>query len=350
MGGVRIREGLSRKIANMGFLSALLVVVIHLEKVPADVGTLSWGCGYFFRNILAIVAVPYFFACSGFFVARHVDEPGWWLRAVVQRLRTLGVPFFFWCLVPFLLFTFIWPVDADGGECGRILMRVSSITAAFGLNIFTVPEACRALWFLRALFLLVLVSPCIVWAIGRFGWWTLAAFFLAYLGLNPGIVDEQGFWLSSHWQFFWKFGFSVEGMFYFAAGMFFWRHPLHVSCRRGLVLGAIGLAVGVVGMFVRGAGGTDFGYFRALSIPFVLTCLWTLVPEKPWPKRMVANSFAVYLMHPMLVRAINASGILPSVAGVAFVEWCAAVASALLCAEILRRFAPRFAGLVFGGR
>lgn len=72
-----ISSDVSRKIANMGLVCALLVVVIHLENVPQDVGSLSWAVHYFLRYILAVAAVPYFFLVSGYFLAAHANERGW---------------------------------------------------------------------------------------------------------------------------------------------------------------------------------------------------------------------------------------------------------------------------------
>ena len=55
----------SAKIANMGFVCAVLVVGIHLADAPQDVSMPSWLAYAFIRQILATVAVPYFFLVSG---------------------------------------------------------------------------------------------------------------------------------------------------------------------------------------------------------------------------------------------------------------------------------------------
>ena len=101
----RISPETSCRIANLGFVCTLLVIVIHIRNVPQEVGSLPWIAHFVVRNVFASVAVPFFFIVSGCFLGRHVGEPGWWRRALVQRMRTLGIPWFVWCLVPFLVFS-----------------------------------------------------------------------------------------------------------------------------------------------------------------------------------------------------------------------------------------------------
>ena len=71
----RISPETSCRIANLGFVCTLLVIVIHIRNVPQEVGSLPWLTHFVVRNVFASVAVPFFFIVSGCFLGRHVGEP-----------------------------------------------------------------------------------------------------------------------------------------------------------------------------------------------------------------------------------------------------------------------------------
>ena len=340
----------SRKVANMAFLCALLVVAIHLENVPKDVGSAAWIVHYFVRYVLAVAAVPYFFLASGYFLARHVDEPGWWGRAIAKRLRTLGIPYLVWCLVPIVVFTVCWPGYSSGGECWLVKPEPSSLAAAFGLNLFTLPEANRPLWYVRGLMLQVLVSPALAWLLRKGRHWTMLALLAVYWTVNTWSLNSPDWWISVRWRMVWIFGFPIEGLFYFSAGMFLSRHPAGVGGRAALWLGLAGIVVGLFGMALEMKGVHAYGYPVLVSIPFVMLLLWRLTPSARWPTAIVGSSFAVYVMHPVVIRAMNVSGCLPSGAFCIVAEYVLAVAVSLLLAIVMHRALPRVSSVVFGGR
>lgn len=334
----------------MGLVCALLVVVIHLENVPQDIGSFAWSVHYFLRYVLAVAAVPYFFLASGYFLALRTNEPGWWGRAVVKRLLTLGVPYLVWCLVPIILFTLCWPGYESGGECWRILPKASAIRAAFGLNIFTAPEANRPLWYLRALMMLVLVSPLLVWAVRRGRHWTLLALLALYWSVNTWSLDAPVWWISVRWRIVWIFGFSLEGLFYFCVGLFLAFRPICLGERVLLAGGLVGLAVGLLGMVFEMKGFYAYGYPILLSIPFVLMLLWRLTSSARWPTVLVDSSFAVYVVHPIVLRVLNAADVLPVTPWRFVPELLVAAPVAFLVTFALHKVLPRVASVVFGGR
>ena len=346
----RLDGDLSRKIANMGFVCAMLVVVIHLENVPKETGSLAWVVHYFIRYILAVVAVPYFFLVSGYFLSLRIGEPGWWSRAVSKRLRTLGIPYIVWCIVPIVAFTLCCPGYVSGGECWLVKPNFGSIAAAFGLNMLTLPEANRPLWYVRALMLLVLVSPVLAWLLRKGRQWALLALLILYWSVNTWSLSSPEWWISVRWRIVWIFGFSLEGLFYFSVGMFIAHHPVRLDGRAAVGLGLAGVAVGVVGMLLEINGVHAYGYPVLMSIPLVMMLLWRFVPSSQWPAALVGSSFAVYVMHPIVIRAINVSGALPSGPFSIVVEGFAAAAISLLLAVALHKAAPRIASYAFGGR
>lgn len=346
----KVSPELSHRIANLGFLCTLLVVSIHLRNVPVQVGSMPWVLHHVVRYCLAIVAVPYFFIVSGYFLSRHVGEPGWWRRAVVQRLRTIGIPFFAWCLIPLLLFSVFWTAGDPGGECSRVTFRASSVAAALGLNLFTSPEANRPLWYLRALMMLTVISPVLAWTLRKSRGWALILFACVWWSLNPGSLEFTGFWLNLRWQIFFVFGFTVEGLVFFSLGLFLGQRSFHLRRRSGLTLGAVGLVIGLVGLALRMNGIQGWSYCAMASILPVLGGLWVLTPQKAGPGWLIGSAFSVYVVHSIMIRTVNVLGIVPKGTFAGVLEWTIVVVLSFLVAIVLHKGLPRISEVVFGGR
>ena len=89
----------------------------------------------------------------------------------------------------------------------------------------------------------------------------------------------------------------------------------------------------------------------------LMAAVWNISKTIRLPKICVGNSFSLYLMHGIflvltMIMTI-AIGIRDQVDGsivIAFVRWAVAVCLSLLLAECLRRYYPRVASVLFGGR
>lgn len=300
--------------------------------------------------MLAIAAVPFFFLLSGYFLAAHVEEPGWWGRAMLKRLRTLGVPFLVWSAIPLLVFSVFWTSCDSTGLCPRIAFKASSLAAAFGLHFLTLPEANRPLWFVRALLLLVLVSPILVLLVRRGGRIALLLLLAVYWGVNPWSLDAPAWWLGMTGRVFGTFVFSVEGLFYFSLGLYLRAHPVALPRPRAVALGLVGLFVGGVGLVMAARGIPDYGYTKLLAIPFVLCLFWGVVPDWRLPSVLAGSTFAFYVMHPLFVRILNAAHVLPQGDWTFVLEGTVVATSVLLLAAALHRFFPRLSNILFGGR
>ena len=157
-----ITKQLSTRFANMAILCAMMVVAIHVLKRPQPFGTSAWWVRQVFGEGICRIAVPFFFFASGYFVANHFNESGWWRREVIKRLKSLMAPYLFWAIIGFLLVGFMLMTRnimmdkplLDG------VFSPSRIVSAMGLNPFHVPEL-RQLWYLRVLFIFTLLSPLI---------------------------------------------------------------------------------------------------------------------------------------------------------------------------------------------
>lgn len=78
----------SNKIKNLSFLCSLAVVAIHCGW---DEDSLMKS---FFCEGVARIAVPFFFVVSGYFLARHIGEDGWYKQELRKRVASLLIPYF----------------------------------------------------------------------------------------------------------------------------------------------------------------------------------------------------------------------------------------------------------------
>ena len=94
-----------------------------------------------------IAGVGFFFFVSGYFLMKRFEPDKlliWWRDAVSRRLSSIIVPYFVWCVMGLLLFK---------GEVD--LLKMLGITSVY-------PTLNSPLWYLKFLFVFVLLSPVVV--------------------------------------------------------------------------------------------------------------------------------------------------------------------------------------------
>ena len=197
----------------MSIVAAIAVVVIHAGD--GGMGSfvakmmhqfLGWG--------ICTFAVPWFFFASGYFFAGHLDEAGWWSRAVKSRGRTLLIPYVIWCG---LYICFSAGLDmALNMYAGRGVMSNLSVGKllfdGFGLDVAQHPMLVP-FWYIRALLLIVLLSPVLVYALRRWRWYVPLTMIPAYI-YCCGLQDRY----AMPWFLFYS-TFSLAGWIYFSVGV-----------------------------------------------------------------------------------------------------------------------------------
>lgn len=351
-----ISSELSHKLANMSFVCACLVVMIHVPFFEEE-GTLSWWFIHFVRDGICRIAVPFFFVVAGYFLAGHMGEQGWWRDALRKRVRTLLLPYVIWTLVAFV---YLVPLIAvanvySGAALSRNLpSSLGGWFSAFGVTPFDFPWL-APLWFVRTLLAFIVISPIIL-ALGGLRCrligvvlplilWTL---FLVYVVQMTGV-----------WGFFWKWSLSVEGGAFFTLGIWLrcWRRPIRIPTCIGIILWITGGSLILGGIF-WGHGGAWWGErLRIVGYSLLLWGVWEAVPSSPWPRNLTGNTFPLFLMHAfpiwvwtMIMNNVAClSNAMTKFLGYIVSGSCIIVLT-ILCAIFLKRNMPKASARIFGGR
>lgn len=148
-----IDKYLSVKLKVISFFSMLLVVFRHAYNLGENVIVAKKECGSFFVQVfissgLTSIAVPIFFSISGYFLFFNKKQSfKEYLLMLQKRFKSLVIPYLFWSITWFLIY-FLKGHYKD--------YSVSTI-----LNDIFVNPIPLQFWFIRDLFVLVIISPLI---------------------------------------------------------------------------------------------------------------------------------------------------------------------------------------------
>ncbi|MBR1870875.1 MAG: acyltransferase family protein [Kiritimatiellae bacterium] len=353
----------------MSFICVCLVVELHLCNLPEIAGSGAW----IFRvlaNAVASAAVPSFFCISGFWLAQSLITTNrggdWWLEQVAKRAKTL--------LVPLLLGSFAYSAflaviltlgdlaysrcETGVWACFFEYARVHILCMdAYGVNPFQQP-ALHPAWYLRTLFLYVAASPLFIIPLRRYGLKALAAIFAAAIALDCALPPyEYGTPLNQ----FWIYLISPQGIAFFASGIYLAFHGTRPCGSLRFACIAAAVAIPVARLFCALHGIHIPSVFAVPMLAAVAAGVWFATPSAKWPKWMTSATFGIYLLHLFWPSTMNSdawlalmqrlvSGPARESLAIYLLNWAGAVAFALCATLLLRRFAPRTAALLFGGR
>jgi len=231
-----------------------------------------------------------------------------------------------WCLIWAMYtipITIFLNLRAGREWCSGLLVGVD-VFRYLALDITKKP-ALGPLWYLRCLFLFVVVSPILIFMIRKLGLLILLLLGYAYYAYSRGDTID-----------FLSYGFSLEGIFYFSIGLYVCMKQ--VSLNLGPKIGA---PIFVVGVVVYSIGWLE------LSIAIMLLGCWGLMPTRRMPKVLLHNTFPVYLIHMFLLVLLGNERVSPILA---IVIGFIVVALSIAIAEIMRKLFPRQSIVLWGGR
>lgn len=171
----------SDKIKILSFISILFVIYIHSPYVEASKYQIASKVQGFMADFgLAIFAVPMFFFISGLLFFKGIKSVKDCFTKIKQRVSSLLVPYIIWNLVFvgwYVAMAFTPGVSqfVNSDMIGHLSWHDPEGTLSF---LFLEPAGFH-LWFLRDLFLYMLLSPILYMAIKRTPWISLLITFLA---------------------------------------------------------------------------------------------------------------------------------------------------------------------------
>lgn len=323
----------SHRLSNISFLCACVVVLVHVPWPRETVWQQYLASGL--RNSLAELVIPLFSTIAGFLLAGRVGEPDWWRKAVLKRVRTLLIPYVVWMSVAVVLFWLCSGVRQIG-------------FANSGLNLFRQPLVVP-LWFLRALFLLVLASPLIHAGLVRWGWRLLFVEYVAAFAVT--MMLGLGYWSETEgWGCLFNNGLPLEGLLYFSLGLWLRiRRPICIGQKTALASFLLALLAVVVQVLLHHYGISCPVNVSYLVAPLFLIGIWYMTPTMAWPRFLVGTSFAIYVVHAIVLGVI---WLIPSLRRTCpfGLTVLLGIVIPIVLANLLSLFAPRVARILFGGR
>ena len=347
---------LSSKISNVSFVCACLVVFIHVSSVKMDL-RLSNFIFEWIQTEMTGVAVPLFLIISGLLLGRHINEEGWYRRAIISRVKSLVVPFFMLNLLWFPVICLIHYIGARyfGADGSNDRIHFTFYNFIYGVGL--IPwggGVVVGLWYVRALFYLVLLSPLFAWFIRR-GRLLSGVLIIVLLGL--WCLQSRIHFASASMVEAMSYTFCMRCPLFFSIGMAcaLWAPN---SLPRNSAIIFVPISAGVL-FWTKNHSFTDLSILTLVKFSttvLLAIAIWSLTPSSKWPKCFIGNSFQVFVLHGMILyllpipmkaigiwdQIINKCGLLPVFVLTVFI--------AISVAEILKRSFPRFAYVVFGGR
>lgn len=345
----QVSKEVSAKIVNMSLLGALLVISIHCGLSADDAG-LCWLTYEVFPGGYSRIAVPFFFLVSGYFLAAHINEFGWWQRETLKRVKSVMLPFLMWALIYQVLFIPL-SIYADV-RAGRPFGTNISFLNGDALRVFGLVwdqwPVSVPLWFLRSLFLFVIVSPMIVWLLRKMSKLLILVLFSCAIALQYAPDPELG-----GWSGFCQHVFSISGLMYFSFGMYARMEDIHYGSRR------VAIAAAIIGIGLLALNSVIPMIMPQLKISistFAIPCLmyatWHFMPATSIPKWLKGVSFPIYLAHSVF---LGYWGIFSKNVGIdesvaKLIAWPLSFVGCIILANLIRKMAPRAFALLFGGR
>ncbi len=146
-----IDEKLRNKIANAALICSILIPLLH---IPCFVQLGSWQSvliNGILKNRVASLAVPMFFVISGHLFACRFGDKSWYVRQLLSRLKSLGIPYLFWNAM------FFTTVLLAEGIQGAGKYSVWNFPDIWGVD-FMNPSALASLWYVRCLLVFAVFS------------------------------------------------------------------------------------------------------------------------------------------------------------------------------------------------
>lgn len=329
----------SSKIAKMSFLCALFVVASHTSGGP------KW-----LQIVLGIkpIAVPFFFLLSGYLFAGRFGEVGWYFRQLKKRFASLFIPYVIWNFVYWLFAMGLVYMQIRLGlqsRAGNLDGTLWQQWDVLGLHPLYCP-ALGALWFVRCLLVITLLSPLFCVFTHRWSFLLVFAGFVFALAVDWKFPNPETEWLN-----IWMLKGWCRAVVYFGAGVWIRFNCQNISRGGGVRFSLISLAVG----WIMLRSGNHLLYL--VGIPIAILGLWGVLSAREWPRWLTSCAFPIYVLHGFfsmcIIGVIACAGLQTwaESSALAFVlKWLTVTGGSVLVAVGIRKWSLKMSNVVFGGR
>lgn len=338
----KAEERFSNKLIYVNFALAVLIVITHTYCTDfGNVNAASWQntAARFSLNLfqghICQVAVPCFFAISGFLFYRNFTF-GKLLTKWRSRIRSLVIPYLFWNTITYLFYVAIsnWSLTNRFLQMEPIRVTWSGLLNGVFLHSYSV------LWFVKVLIFFVALAPIFALLLKR---------------KSVAVVAELGFIaLSLFYPHKSTNSLLYTASFYFLgayAGTFAKEKVINLQSKKTAVVSLVVLfgSLAITMLWEN----SYFFYFFKLIWAGTLWFAFDLCSDYTAPPIFCRMSFFIYCTHEFFIRAIekviwnlHPNGILINIA----VTILGTVFGVCLLGYLLKRFVPRTWRFVNGGR
>lgn len=329
-------NNVSERCHSVSFVCTLLVILVHTTRIPqgwmsaTDLCGLNWAAvllNFGICSNLGRLAVPMFFAISGYWLVKsYKPTMEWWRQAVGKRIKTIVLPMVIWAVIA-LLYEFLM-----GGA------KMPSYHNGF------LPSEARQFWYYRTLFIFVVVSPVVIWILRRrvMGIGLVALIWLfAFVGM-PG-QHQYAMWIDQA---------------AFMLGIYLGFHQVNLKLRSSWII--LLCVIFMLTATVLGCLHMRILYNRAMYLVITFGCvsLWLLSPMivrvmRPFPQLYSLNVF-IFAIHFIVLGSIrnllDFLGMKFCSASYMCVQYFLTVGICITLGLLLKAAAPRALRTLSGGR
>lgn len=191
-------EKTKNEIININVIMTILIVILHSDCITyANSSTSYYQVAIILNDLISALcnfAVPTFICISCFLYFRNYNNKKYFSK-IKSRIRTLAIPYFFWCSVGLLFNLFLY----KSGIIGTLANEYSTFDFSFLaiLKSFILPKYNLALWTIRVLFCLMLIAPILYWSITKLKKFNFVILIIAIVLINKFNISYYSFvyWL-----------------------------------------------------------------------------------------------------------------------------------------------------------
>lgn len=323
------------KVNWISFICAVFVVFIHGYGITeANQHTFAADVEFFLSKNVALVAVPMFYAMSGFLFYRRFDFskiP----EKYKSRFHSLVIPYFFWNTIYLFVFYFISKLPFISQE--SFSLNLETILRGVFLNQYNM-----AYWFMQQLILFVGLCPVIYFLMrNRIGGGvTLTAMILFYSFENGRV------WL-----------FDINSLIFYligAYGAIHFQKPI-MEANRFHFAGVLAFVGSQILLYSHLTEQFFFLFLYKFLLMAAMFWLVNLLLNVKIPEYLLVT-FPIYTLHELILETLNKlmGFVIPSASNLILLDYFLSptltIGIIVIACNVVKKYIPKVYAIAFGGR